>query len=331
MSDEVTVESISWNRFLTPYLAIVPELLGQRHTFTYEGHQVSVELPSTLPFRDTPRREARVTVLAYRRDPNGDIPTRLWVHSIDVSVSLDRQIIIPNQILRQPPNAYDILSKKQQQDLDSVTETLGSIAEKAFDLWLRTIRWKAANPLLGRPQLNGPESGWGTYLMEATTRTRFWVATDVINVPHGRAISEQEWDDAQDVLKNGSQPPVYYDLWSDAYEHWRLDDLQRSTVEAAVACETYLRSQIARHLPTSVSASIRRYVEEASIRRIPRFFPEAVRDEDRQVLDSVTPTLHQLLDARNTILHSGRKANLTEQHCEQYLDATKKLFAIETK
>ena len=216
--------------------------------------------------------------------------------------------------------------------MDSVAGTLGSIAEKTFDLWLRTIRWKATNPLLGRHQVSGPESGWGTYLMEATTRTRFWVATDVISVPHGRAISEHEWNEAHDVLKNGTVPPVHYDQWSDAYEHWRLDDLQRSTVEAAVACEIYLRSQIAHHLPTSVSSGIRRYVEEANIRRIlARFFPEAVRDEDRQVLDSITPTLHQLLDARNTILHSGRKADLTQQNCEQYLDATKKLFAIEAK
>ena len=55
----VEMEAVSWNRFLTRYFAVVPELLGQSHNFRYDQATISVELPTIKDFSPDPRMDAR--------------------------------------------------------------------------------------------------------------------------------------------------------------------------------------------------------------------------------------------------------------------------------
>jgi hypothetical protein len=319
--NSVQVAVVSWNRFLTRNFAVVLELLGRSHEFQFHQGIVSIELPTRSG------GEERVKILSYRQDTGR--PTRFWVKSVDVLVRLHRQVNVSEQVLHQPPNAYDALSQDQQNHLEETAETHGSIAEKAFDVWIRTLRWKSNNAFIGRPEVRGPESGWTTYLLDETTRHRFWAATQVIQVSPGQAVTLAEWEEAGHALKQRIYSPVFYDLMFDAIEHFRLGDLQRSVVDAAVACESFMRGKVMEQLPSGLSNTVRRYIDGANIRQVLiRFYPEILNDNETKVLKTVSSVLHQLSDARNTILHSGYKADLTSDQCHKYLEATQKLISI---
>ncbi len=327
--DMTQVEAESWNRFLTRYLAIVPELLGARHEFKLDGKYISLELPSQDDVSQHPTDQRRAQIFSWRELDGKKIPTRLWIDSVDVCVKLDRKVNIPEQVLRQPPNAYDVLSKKKQQQLDTLAGDYGSVAERAFGIWLRVLHWKTNNGLIGRPQVIGPQSGWTTYLIESTTRHRFWAEHQVIKVPYGRPVTPEEWSEVEQVLKKGLTSPVYYDLMFDAAEHLRLEDLQRAVIDAAVACESYMRYKVMQQLPISLHENIRRYIDEANIRQVlATFLPDVLDEDQRKVVKEINSPLQQLFNARNTILHSGRKTDLRLDECQKYLDATRKLITI---
>jgi hypothetical protein len=59
-----------------------------------------------------------------------------------------------------------------------------------------------------------------------------------------------------------------------------------------------------------------------------RFYPDVLNADETKILKAISSTLHQLFDARNTILHSGYKGDLTSDECRKYLEATQKLISI---
>jgi len=181
------VEAISWNRFLTRNFAVVPELLGRSHEFQFHQGAISIELPTRSG------GEERVKILSWRQDTGR--PTRFWIKSVDVLVRLQTQVNVPEQVLHQPPNAYDVLSQDQQNHLEKMAQTHGCLAEKGFDVWIKTLRWKSNNAFIGRPEVRGPESGWTTYLLDEATRHRFWAATQVIQASSGQAVTLAEWEE----------------------------------------------------------------------------------------------------------------------------------------
>jgi hypothetical protein len=301
----VRVEAISWNRFLTRNFAVVPELLGRSHEFQFHQGAISIELPTRSG------GEERVKLLSWRQDTGR--PTRFWIKSVDVLVRLQTQVNVPEQVLHQPPNAYDVLSQDQQNHLEKTAQTHGSLAEKGFDVWLKTLRWKSNNAFIGRPEVRGPESGWTTYLFDEATRHRFWAATQVIQASPGQAVTLAEWEETERALKSGTKSSVFYDLMLDAIEHFRLGDLQRSVVDAAVACESFMRVKVMQQLPSGLSNTVRRYIDEANIRQVlTRFYPDILNTDEAKILKAISSTLHQLFDARNTILHSGYKSDLCQ-------------------
>jgi len=309
----VQFEVISWNRFLTRNFAVVPELLGRSHEFQFHQGVISIELPTRSG------GEERVKILSWRQDTGR--PTRFWVKSVDVLVRLHRQVNVPEQVLHQPPNAYDTLSQDQQNHLEETAETHGSLAEKAFDVWLRTLRWKSINASIGRPEVRGPESGWTTYLLDEATRHRIWAATQVFRASPGQAVTLPKWHEAEHTLKNGVRSPVFYDLMFDAMEYFRLGDLQRSVIDSAVAGESFMRAKVKPYLPD--------VTDETNIRQVlNHFFPRILKADEVRLLEGIRSILHQLFTARNSILHSGNKADLTPSECQKYLEVTQKLVSI---
>jgi hypothetical protein len=107
----------------------------------------------------------------------------------------------------------------------------------------------------------------------------------------------------------------------DAMEHFRLGDLQRSVVDAAVACESFMRAKVKPYLPN--------VTDETNIRQVfNHFFPKILNAHEMRFLEGIRYILHQLFTARNSILHSGNKADLTSSECQKYLEVTQKLISI---
>jgi len=326
----------SWRRYLTRNLTIVPELLGLSHEFAFRNGQVKIELPSAdnLPKEITNEsimesRDSVVTIKSYREEAGCKLPLAVSVKSVDVQVDLDEVVTLPEEVLTRQPNPVDLLSKEQQTQLDKIMNSHTDFADEAFDRWIRILRWKSDNGSIARPEIHGLDSGWGTHLLDSATKRRFWRSGVTVTVYLDHAITLQIWHDVEATIKQGQESPVYVDLMFDGIEQLKVGNLQQSVVHLAVACEAFMRTRVMQNLPKGLSATVVKYIDEAPIRQVQeRFFKDTLDNEQKKVLKSTNSRLHQLFNARNTVLHSGRKEDLTSADCQQYIGATKKLITI---
>ena len=321
------VNLISWTRFITRSFAVVPELLGLACEFPFEKAQVRIELPSKDNL-DNNSEDSNIALISYKEENGRKIPLQVAVDSVDVLVNLNESIPIPEKVLTRPPNAIDLLTEKQQQKLNDLADEYGNIASRAFEQWIRVLRWKSRNGSIGRPEIRGARSGWSTYFINDRTKRRFWAGPNRLTLRSYGVLTLTEWNEVEQALKIGQTPPVYIELMFDGIEHFILNDLQRSVVDLAVACEAFMRARVMQNLPKDLTKAILEYIDEASIRRVMEdFFKDTLNEDQKKHLKRIKSRLHRLFNARNTILHSGQKEDLTSADCKEYIEATKELIA----
>jgi len=273
--------------------------------------------------------DSLVTIKSYREEAGSKVPLEVSVKSLDVQVDLGELVTLPQEVLTRQPNPVDLLSKEQGTQLDNTINSHTYFADDAFDWWIRILRWKSGNGSIARPEIHGLHSGWGTHLLDSATKHRFWRSGITLNIYLGGAITLKIWQDVEATIKQGQESPVYVDLMFDGIEQLKVGNLQQSVVQLAVACEAFMRTRLMQNLPKGLPATIVKYIDEASISKVQDyFFKDTLDNEQKKVLKSINSRLHQLFNARNTILHSGRKTDLTSADCQQYVGATKKLIAI---
>ena len=139
------------------------------------------------------------------------------------------------------------------------------------------------------------------------------------------------WEAAASVLRAGCRPPVSIDLLMDAEEHMKMGDLQRATVETAMSCEVFLRNLLAESLPSSLQPSVSQYIDDANIRQVlEKFIRDILSPEEIKIVDKIRSKLHKLFDTRNSIVHKGNGADLTQPLCKGWLEAVASLLEIRT-
>ena len=321
---------VSWNRFVPRNLSIHCDLVGAAHEFIFEESQITIKLPSVKHLPTEPDHEGPLTFDGWREVDGKKIPEEYHVNSVDIEVSIPEEITLPSKVLEVSPCAYEIISKSQQEYLNGLANKNSSIAERAFDLWIRTLRWKCDYSAIGRPEISGCESGWSTYLVAKPQEKRVWIASSVIVIMGSKTVTSAMWEATGDSLKARCTPPVYIDLMMDAAEHIKLDDLQRATVDMAIACETFLRMLVAKNLPDNIQSSVASYIDDANIRQVlEKFVPEILSNPGKNDLKKIKNKLHTLFDTRNGIVHKGRTAQLTKELCESFLETTRKLLSLD--
>jgi len=304
-------------------LKVVPKLLVLSHEFTFRNGQVKIELPSSdnLPKEITDASimesdDSLVTIKSYREEAGSKIPLEVAVKSVDVHVDLGEVVTLPEEVLTRQPNPVDLLSKEQGTQLDNTINSHTGFADDAFDRWIRILRWKSGNGSIARPEIHGLDSDWGTHLLDSDTKHRFWLSGITMNIYLGGAITLEIWQDVEATIKQGQVSPVYVDLMFDGIKQLKVGNLQQSVVELAVACEAFMRTRVMHNLPKGLPATIVKYIDEASISKVQdHFFKDILNNEQKKVLRSIKSHLHQLFNARNTILHSRRKTDLTPADC----------------
>ncbi|KAF5435933.1 hypothetical protein C5S35_09820 [Candidatus Methanophagaceae archaeon] len=231
----------SWNRFLTRNLVVKPEVLGCEHRFSFENRTVSIKIPSSNQV-DSGQGYDKVASVAARRAVD-DEPFEFYIHKVDVEVSIPGTFSIPSELLNRPPNTPEVL------ELDKVAEQHQSIAEKAFEYWIRIVRWVCDDSRIGQNKVENYRSGWGTDLIDAECDTEVWAPVQRFYALGYKVLSVEEWKEIQSKLSLGSQPPIYVTFKHDAEENIRLGDYNRSLVDMAIACETFLRFTVLQRLP----------------------------------------------------------------------------------
>lgn len=246
----------------------------------------------------------------------------------DIEISCGEEILVADGVMNQAPNAYDVVPRSQQEQLDALAEAHASIAEKAFNFWTRVLRWKSGDSGVGRPEVIGHKSGWGSYLVAKSTRQRIWAHNQPEVFWIGQTVVTTEiWNTVALAVKSNMEPPIFIELMFDAVEHIRLGDLQRASVDMAVACECYLRTLVTNSLPIGLKKSLGDYVDDANIRIVlTKFIPDLLDDEERQHLKRIESRLHKLFDVRNDILHTGQNRALSFNDCGKFIDATRALI-----
>jgi hypothetical protein len=319
----------SWNRFLSRNLSIQPDLVGAMHEFQFEDHKITISLPTSRHLPTEPSRGEFLRFNRYREVDGKKIPLQLWVESVEVVVSIKDEVELPVEILSRPPNQDELVSKSQQEKLDNLASVHGGIADRAFDLWIRTLRWKSDNSSIGRPEISGHESGWSTYLVAQPNGEEIWIAPVTFTLTGAKMVTLENWEAVGTSLRAGRTPPVFVDVIMDATEHLKLGDLQRATVEMAMGCEAFLRTLVAESLPSGLQASIINYVDDANIRPVlEKFMPDILSAIEYDNMKKIIKKLHELFDSRNTIMHKGQAATLTKGGCEAFLIAAKKLLSL---
>ena len=323
------LRAASWNRFITRGFGIEPDLLGAIHNFNFQGHEVSIRLPqqATLPFPED--RDAQATVFSWREENGEKIPKAIAVSSVDIVIKLLEEVEIPEEVLKVNLNAYEIIPKAEQAQLDTLGSNYGALAEQAFSFWIRMLRWKSNSSWIGRPSIQGSASGWGTYLFEPVSQKRFWSHHHPLTLQRLAVLDHIVWDEIEQTLQSGDEPPLSFDMMFDAIEYLRTGELQRAVVDMAVACEIFIRKLVMQGLPETLIHGLKTYIDEANIRTvITRFLREILSEDELKTLRGINSHLHKLFDSRNQILHSGTADNLTLEACNQYLAVTRSLIDI---
>lgn len=332
------INIVSHKRLNVRHFLVTPELLGLSQEFPFENSKVKIELPSAdnLPKEITDESimksfdsDSILTISVCHKEENGRItPIGILVNTVDILVDQNHTVTLPEQVLDRQPNQVDLLSKKQQKLLDKLRDSHDEVAYRAFYRWLRVLRWKSNNSLIGRPDIQRPESG-GSTLLNRANRKRLWLSPLMSTMYVYDPITLSLWSEIEQTLNQGESSPVYIDSMFNGMEQFDLGNLQYSVVYLAVACEAFMRTRVMQNLPDNLSKTVIKYIDDANIRQVLEYlFKDTLSNEQKNHLKTINSRLHELFDARNTILHSGQKEDLKSSDCKRFIEASKKLIEI---
>lgn len=323
----------SWNRFEVSNFIVEIALLDSFHEFLFDEHTIRISLPSK---KDIPEKdvfdesdyEIKLGLAGAKIVDGKEIPTEYAVYQVDVSIVIPDKINISQEFFENKVNPYTHFIESQKNHFDKLAEKYYLMAERVFDLWLRILRWKCNNPAIGRPNIDNFGTGY-TELIDKETQKYIWGHNQPLALFLHKAVTLSIWSEIETALKDRLKSPVFFDFLFDAIEHLNNGDLQRSIVDTAVSCECLLRIQIMKSLPNNLNGSIKKFVDDANIRQVvTKFFPELLSEDQRKAYKKIESTLHQLFDKRNTILHSGKLDDLSEEECKKFINVTRNLISI---
>ena len=317
----------SWNRFLTRNLVVKPEILGTIHQFPFENVTVSIKIPGIGQVNSVNGLDEVASVGARRAIDNQ--PSEIDIHKVDVEVLIPVVFKIPSEVLNRPANAYDLFSDKEQKWLNDLAKKHKTIAENAFEYWIRIVRWVCDDYRVGRVEVKSYQSGWSTYLNETDSQANVWIQSQVLHVMGYKTIKPEEWQEIQSRLAKNLQPPIYIELKHDAEENIRLGDYRRSLIDLAMACETFLRYAVLQKLPNNLNTRLATYIEEANVNQyVGKFFPEILDDATNKQFKNFKSDLSSLFDRRNKLVHMGQYEGIDEQLCSKFLQVTQVLLSL---
>ena len=169
--DKINTKISSCNRFITRGFVVVPDLLGKELRFEFEDSSVKIKLPGLEHINLGKGYDNLVSVGARRARDNK--PIEYDIQKVDVEVSFAFQTKVPSEVLTRSPNAYDLFSEQEQKELNDTADAHKLIAGRAFEYWIRVVRWKCMNSSIGRPERHNYESGWGTYLIDDISTKKY--------------------------------------------------------------------------------------------------------------------------------------------------------------
>jgi hypothetical protein len=308
----------SSNRFNTPGLVVVPELVGSEHEFQFEGRQAKVALPPSAELDRERVGDYRRYVIGTRQAVD-NAPLNVHVHDVDVTVD------VPDSPQIEAMRA-EFEAKSRDPALLPEWQATERFALMSFDHWLRVIRWKCGYGSIGRLARHQREH-WGTYLCDAKTHARFPGPT-VIVVPFEPAVSVEQWAATGSALRDGRTSPLFYDLYFDAIEHLSDEDTRRTVIDLTSACEVLLKTVLDAALPTGTLPAARKQLLKAPASVLLRDFLKPLLGAGADHVSSHRRSFEELLKARNDVTHGHRPNLPSTVDCKRFGEAVRALLTV---
>jgi hypothetical protein len=260
------VHALAWNRFRVNDLNIAASLAGETHHLTVDGRPVTIQLPSFPPDAPGVMHQWDDDAI-YCHSRRYGKPLAFLISEVDVVVDTGKKLGVPLERLNTA--LFDWQSPATHEKHEKLSEQSAAIAVKAFNLWVRTLRWKVVKPYFGQRRFDSPRSGWSTYLYDAKTKQRFFGAALPIEARgFGTPIDRAGWKRVQRALTAGGTPPLWFDFVFEGQDRIMQGDLHGGILCLAVGVETVIRKLMKAHLRNPPNEPVMEMLDFVVIRRI---------------------------------------------------------------
>jgi hypothetical protein len=300
---------------------VTPELLGAVHKFALGGYQMTVSVP-TLDKESVPLDQKRVE--CYKWQAAGNIPREYKVSSIDLEIEQNAALRVPEELLRLPPNQYDVLTSEEQKQLDGMVNNAGQLARKGFEYWLSVIRWKSGIGHIGEPQVRyASDQGGGAVLRERTTGQRIWLQPRGFVVIGSKPVSQTQWEATQAALAVGRIPPVWFGFLFDGEQRVNNNDLTGAILSLAIALEVNVRRLFSHGLEESEPVVLE-VLDQANLRSLLNRIKKLSYWDSAWADATNLSVFNQLMTHRDQIMHSAKTEDIDLKELKKMYSAVKR-------
>ncbi len=300
-----------WKRYETYDFDIVPSLAGASHRFKYLGLEVEICLPKKPKQRDWRNDESPLTCSAYKIRNGRKLPLSYRVHHVDTYLVTGNARKISEDAIGNVN--LSLFSKKERQRLDHLSHNYSQILDEAFQYWIDVLRWKSGIPTLCHFVFNRQRTAWGTYLVDANDKRRFYAPPLAIKIEVGTPVPRRAWSATQHAIAISSVAPLWHTSIAEASHRFRLGDARGFIIELAIASETIVRQLMLRFLRAPVNPAVQSMVNFVQISRI-------LDDWHRLGFDSAAwyrlkaekAAVKRVMELRNAIMHRGEIPKLED-------------------
>lgn len=307
-------------------LQITPEMLGARISFEVDSYRARVILPS-INVSDIPETENGndlIEFTAWQVKDGKRVPRDFHIHALCIEIDVNEDIQLPAELLNAKNNAYELLSPEQELGLNKLARKYELIADRVFDVWCKTVRWKSRNGDIGRPSIKHSRAR-SVRLWDTSTNKRIWLAGSgfVISAEKSKPISRSDWEATHQALLTYQYSPSYIDFYFDGNEHLKHGDLVRCVIDFAISAELAIRRNLREKLPNQLQEEIAERIVKSQIADIfPKYGPTifGVNLWDK-IKENTKKTIQDLFKRRNLLVHHANSEGLTIDSCENYRKA----------
>jgi hypothetical protein len=299
------VKIASWNRFKSEGLAVAPDILGGTHHFDFEGKRVEVRLPREEHLNRGEGYDSLVECTTWFK---GHTPAYFDILRVDMLIDVSEEVELEEELLKTLPIREHLTSLSKMTFLDNTVEEHQSIAVRAFDYWIRVVRWKNDFWRIGQPEVYGYQSGWGTHLLVKGEEKHFWATGHTISVPGTKALTAEVWEAVQMALHEGLRPPTWFEFLYDAHQELEVGDKTGCILSLAIASETMFRRILEKQVPDAekIDPEFLEAISKMNVRTVMGHitkFSFWKNGEWKKYCNLVE--IHKIFDHRDKIMHVG--------------------------
>jgi hypothetical protein len=306
------------------------DLFGHAHLFEHNRRSVRVEIPTVALGADLRPLAAYDDVAALRRshavDPRPET-TSYEVAWIEISISVQEQIVAPDKLMEMPPKHPDVAGKRLAKRLDKLVIEYEAHIARALHHWEEVVRWISGSSALGSPNVVLGRSSASRLdfmsLVRASDHHRFWTPTHVLSILRSTTVDASVWRAIGSALAAGHEAPIWFRYLDEAFHRRIGRDLSGAVLSSAIACETIAREIFWIAGGASKREAIRDLIDRVSIRAILSRWADltGISKSDAHIAE-----VGRLFTLRNRLMHAGAKGTELEESGVQHLLGAARIF-----